>query len=106
MEDGPHQIDELKALVRRSIAIAEDNNRILHSMRRASRLKSLFWFLLFLFSAGTSLWFYTTYVAPRIAEIQVLYGNAQNTAHQAQTISSQIADYFKSIASSTGIKPR
>ncbi len=36
-EDNETQIEELKQLVRRSIALSEDTNKVVHSMRRSAR---------------------------------------------------------------------
>ena len=67
------QIEELKQLVRQNIALTQETNKILHSMRNAGRLKSLFWLVVFLGSIAISVYSYYFFVAPRIQQITNFY---------------------------------
>jgi hypothetical protein len=66
------QIEELKELVRRNIALAEDTNRILHGMRNASRWSTAFRAVWWLVIAGVTIAAYS-YLWPYISQILSLY---------------------------------
>jgi hypothetical protein len=86
-------IDQLKELVRQNIALAQDTNRILRSMRTSSRLKSLFWIIVFLASTGASVYAYYIFLEPRIEQIKNLY---ETTVVPLQGAGSNISHFFNS----------
>lgn len=76
------QIEELKELVRENIAIAKDNNKMLHGLRRGawmSRLMRVLWIVLIV---GASLYSYV-YFQPYIDQILGLYNNIQELQQKA-----------------------
>jgi hypothetical protein len=85
-------IDELKELMRQNIALAQDTNRVLHSMRTTSRLKSLFWVVIFLVSTGASVYAYYYFLGPRVEQIKKIY---QTDIAPLQGASSDILNFFK-----------
>ena len=86
MDPQQQQIEELKQLVRQSITLAEENNKMLHGMRRNARIKSIFWFLIVVLSFGSSVWGVYYYVVPRLHQAQGHYENAQSAFGQIQTL--------------------
>jgi len=82
------QIEELKELVRRSISLSEDNNKMLHSMRRSawvSRFMRLIWIAIIVVASVYSY----LYFQPYIDQILTLYGNIQDLQQKAQGLLSQ-----------------
>ena len=92
------QIEELKELVRRNISVAEDTNKLVHSMRRSARMGSIlrwgWWIFLFAVSGFT----YYYYVQPYVEQLQHLYASAQAGGEQAQSFGKMIADFFAQFA--------
>ena len=72
------EINELKELVRHNTKIAEDTNKIVHSMRRSMRLGRTLRLLWWAALIGISSAAYLIYFQPYVAQLQQLYGNAQN----------------------------
>ncbi len=99
--DVQENIDELRELVEKNIAIAEETNRIVRGMRRSARLGRLFqvvWWLLIAIVSAVS---YYYYVEPYVAKIEQLYGM---TEQQGQTMSNEVTNilkYFTPHATST-----
>ncbi|HVV39355.1 MAG TPA: hypothetical protein VHD31_03485 [Candidatus Paceibacterota bacterium] len=85
METDPQQIEELKQLVRQSIALSEENNKLLHGMRRSawvSRGIRVLWIVGILIVS-----FYSyLYVQPYLNQILDFYGNLQNLQDKANSI--------------------
>jgi hypothetical protein len=94
------EIDELKELVRQNIKLTQDTNRVVHRMQRASRLKSLFWFIVLCLSIGTSVYTYFYFFQPRIEQIKTIY---QKDIAPLQSASGNFIDFIKNFgnASST-----
>ena len=88
------QIEELKELVRRNIALSEETNKLVHSMRRSERLAQIFRILWWVVLFGGSAVAYYYYVQPYIDQLQHLYANAQASGQQAEDFSKAIADFF------------
>jgi uncharacterized membrane protein len=81
------EMDELKELVRHNIKVAEDTNRLLHSMRRSQRMRTLLGFLWWIIILGVSGYTYYYFLAPYIGEFSQVYNQAQQTLksfHPAQ----------------------
>jgi type II secretory pathway component PulM len=97
MEDDSKQIAELKELMRRSIAISEETNQIVHGMRRAARLSSLlrwgWWILVFVVSGVT----YYYYFQPYVDRIEQAYAQVQSGAQQAADWQTQMNYFFKNL---------
>ncbi|HEV7449113.1 MAG TPA: hypothetical protein VGP13_01075, partial [Candidatus Paceibacterota bacterium] len=77
-------MEELKELVKRQAQLNADTNKVVHSMRRSQRLRSVWsvvWWLLIL---GVSAWSYYTYVQPYVTQIMGAYGKTQNFESQVQ----------------------
>jgi len=92
------EIEQLKALVRQNIALSQENSRMLHGMRRTARLKSLFWFLIFCLSIGSSIYTYYYFIEPRVNQIKEVY---QKDISPLQGASSAIAGFIKSLGTTT-----
>jgi len=92
------EMEQLKELIRQNIALAQDTNRILKGMRNASRIKSLFWWILVLASIGVSVWSYYAFIEPRIQQIENIY---QTNKAPLQGTSSNILSFLKNFNAST-----
>ncbi len=82
------QIEELKELVRQNITLTQENNKMLHSIRRSalvSRLMRLLWIAVIV---GASFYSYI-YFQPYINQILTLYGDIQGLQQKAQGFLSQ-----------------
>ncbi len=86
--------------MRQNIALATETNKILHGMRAASRLKSIFWLLIFFLSVGSSIYTYFYFIEPRIQQIKTVY---ETNIAPLQGASRGIQDFLKNFspASST-----
>jgi type II secretory pathway component PulM len=97
MEDNSKQIEELKELVRRSIALSQDTNKAVHAMRRSNRWGTIlrwgWWLLIFVGSAIA----YYYYVQPYVTKVEQAYTHVQATAQQAADWQTQMNDFFKNI---------
>ena len=71
------EIEELKELVRQNTKIAEDTNKLVHSMRRSMRFTRLLRLLWWAAIIGISSAAYLIYFQPYVTQIMQLYGNAQ-----------------------------
>jgi hypothetical protein len=82
---------EEKELLEKSVALAEDNNKILHAMRRsmlwARGMTFLYWALII----GSLLWTYL-YIQPYLNKVIDLYNSISATE---QKISSPFMNLFK-----------
>ena len=67
------EIEQLKELMRQNIALSQENNHMLRSMRNAGRLKSIVWWVLILISIALTYWSYAIYIQPRIGTIENFY---------------------------------
>jgi len=86
------QIEELKQLVRQNIALTQETNKMVHGMRNAGRLKSIFWLVVFLGSVAISIYSYFFFVAPRIQQITTFY---QTNIAPLQGASDQFMKFFQ-----------
>jgi hypothetical protein len=77
-------LEELKELVKRQAQLNADTNKVVHSMRRAQRLRSLMSIAWWVIIIGVSLWSYITYVQPYMDQILKAYGSEQNLQQQVQ----------------------
>ncbi len=82
METESQHLAELKELVRQNIALSQETNKMLHSMRRSawiSRAIRITWIVLLI---GSSLLAYS-YLQPYIDQILSIYGNLQGFQEKA-----------------------
>ena len=82
------QIEELKELVRRNTALSEENNKMLHGIRRSARISSLMRMLWIALLIGASVYSYL-YFQPYINQILEIYNNVQGLQQKAQGFFSQ-----------------
>ncbi len=88
-------MEEVKELVRQNIALAQENNHMLHAMRRSARWGTILrwgWWILIFVVSGVA---YYTYVQPYVTKIENAYTSVQAGAQQAADWQSQIAEFFK-----------
>lgn len=85
---------EEKSLLERTYKMSEENNKILRSMRRASRfgtiVRVLYWVVIIGLSIGA---FYV--IQPYINLMTGLYGQAQGTMNSAQGAANSLKDLLK-----------
>jgi hypothetical protein len=78
------EIQELKELVRRSIELGEENNKMLHSMRRSARWGTFFrliYWVLILGTFGASIY----YALPYLQQFQDAYSGVQHAFNGEKT---------------------
>mgnify|MGYP003394154723 CR=1 FL=1 len=77
--------DELKSLLKRNLELAEENNRMLHSMRRMAIwggfFKLLWWILILIVPAII----YYIYLAPYVGQITDTYKDVQGLRANLET---------------------
>jgi hypothetical protein len=83
------EISELKELVRRSISLSQENNKMLHSMRKSARRSAIMRVVWWLAVFGVTGAMYYYYLWPYTQRILELYQNAQHALEQAQQFGSQ-----------------
>ncbi len=97
MEDESKQIDELKELVRRNIALTQDTNKMVHAMRRSARWGSIihwgWWIIITLISA----YLYFSVVQPYVDRVSRAYEQTQAGIHQAQDWQTNMSNFFKNL---------
>ncbi len=89
-------IDELIELVKKNIAISEDTNDIIHSMRRTARwgtFFSLMWWAVIIGSSGMAY----LYARPYITVLQDTYAKTKSTGQQVQSLEKQAKQFLNSI---------
>lgn len=77
-------IEELRELVKKNLALTEETHRIVRGMRSAARwgrFFSIVWWLIIIAVTGAT---YYIYVQPYVATIEKAYGNTQNFETQVQ----------------------
>jgi len=85
MEADPQQTEELKELVRQSIALSQENNKMLHSMRRGA------WFghavrLLWIVAIVIASYYSYLYLMPYLSQLESFYGNLQSLQQKASSV--------------------
>ena len=83
-------IEELKELVKRQAVLNADTNKVVHSMRRAQRLKSLWGVVWWLIVVVVSTYTFYTYVWPTYNQIIGAYNTSQGWQHQVQDVVGQL----------------
>lgn len=85
-------IDELRDLVKKNIALTEENHRILRGMRSAARwgrFFSILWWLLVLAVSGAT---YYYYIEPYVQKAQDAYASGKSFEQQIQGYLQQFGD--------------
>ena len=87
-----------KDLLQRNLQLAEDNNRMLHSMRRSQRwgavLRIVWWLVIF----GASAAAYYYYLQPYLEQLLALYQKAQQGGAQAESAMEQFQQMMANFA--------
>lgn len=90
------EIEDLKRLVQKNIAIAEDTNRLVRKMRRGAlwgRVFQIVWWLLFLAVSGAA---YYYYLQPYVQKVENFYTQVQTSGKQAQGFEGQVQQFINS----------
>jgi hypothetical protein len=86
-------IEELRDLVKKNLALTEETNRIVRGMRRAARWGRFFtivWWLIIIAVSGAT---YYYYVQPYVQQIEKAYDNGKNFQQQFQQFFSQFGQH-------------
>lgn len=87
---------EIEELLKKNLALAEENNRILRGMRnsvRWGRFFTLLWWGVILASTGVAYY----YLQPYIEQAQQIYTQARDANHQAENYGAQFADFLNQL---------
>ena len=76
-EIDDRSLDELKILVKKNIALTEENNRMVRSLRNAGRLQALMRLVYLVIIVGGFVWAYH-FLQPQIQNIQDTYSSFQD----------------------------
>ena len=68
---------EERELLEKNVALAEDNNKILHSIRRSMRLARIMTYIYWILIIGFAIWSYYL-IQPYLDQAIKLYGNANS----------------------------
>ena len=85
MESDPQQIEELKELVRQNIALSQETNKMIHSMRTSAWVSRGIRALWVLGIIAISVYSYL-YFQPYLNQILGFYGNLQALQQKASTV--------------------
>ncbi len=94
-------LEEVKELVKKDLAMTQDTNRIVHKMQRAARWGRFFqivWWVAILAVSGAA---YYYYLQPYVDKLQGAYANLQATGQKAQSLETQVQNFFKNIGSTS-----
>ena len=89
--DTPPPQGEIYNMTKRTLALAEDTNRMMHKMRRGmwwSRLFTLVWWAFIIALTGASYY----YLLPYMQRAQEAYANFQTQAQKAGSLQQQVQD--------------
>lgn len=84
--------DEIKALLRQNLELAQENNRLLHAMRRAAFWGGVFkylWWIFFVIILPLAIYYY--FLQPYVDQALETYKNVQGAANQAKGYQAQIS---------------
>ncbi|MDO8518358.1 MAG: hypothetical protein Q7S26_03655 [bacterium] len=93
-------IEEIKELAKKSLALAQDTNRVVHGMRRGAwwgRFFKLLWWVA-IFAVSSAVYYY--YVQPYVDKIGQAYAQVQSTGQKAQSLESQVQNFLKNLGTS------
>ena len=92
--DQEAEIEELRELIEKNIALSEETNKMMRQMRRSARLGRLFQMVWWLLVVGVSAVSYYYYVQPYVAQIERIYTSGQQ---QSQNLQQQVGSFLKYI---------
>lgn len=87
--------EELRGLVKKTLALTEENNRILRGMRssaRWGRFFSILWWIIIIAVSGAA---YYYYLQPYVEKAEQLYNQIGQTGQQAESYGAQFAEFLK-----------
>lgn len=88
--------EDLRELVKKTLALTQENNRMLRGMRssvRWGRFFTLLWWGVILASTGVAYY----YLQPYIEQAQQIYMQAREANHQAENYGAQFADFLNQL---------
>ena len=85
-------------MMKEILRLTQENNRMLHSMRRSAYLHTIFKLVLYGAIALGSLWIYITYVAPLVMQMLETVQKVQGTSAQAQAQFSDFQNMLKNFS--------
>lgn len=86
--------DEVRDLVKKTLALTEENNRILRGMRSAARWARFFSIVWWIIIIAVSWAAYYYYLEPYIQKAEEIYSQIGQTGQQAQNYGQQFADFL------------
>lgn len=87
--------EDLRDLVKKTLALTEENNRILRKMRssaRWGRFFSVVWWILVIAVSGAA---YYYYLEPYVQKAEQIYNQIGQSGQQAEGYGAQFADFLK-----------
>ena len=90
-------IEEVKEIAKKSLALAQDTNRVVHKMLRAARwgrfIKLVWWVAILAISAAA----YYYYIQPYVEKLSQAYAGVQASGQRAQSLEQQVQDFLKNL---------
>ncbi len=83
-------IEEVKAIAKQALSVAEDTNRMVRGMRRSQQWGHFFQFVWWALIIFVSIWSYYYYLQPYVGKLEELYAQVQSTSQEGQNIGSQL----------------
>jgi hypothetical protein len=93
-------LEEIKEMSKRTLALAEDTNRMVHRMRRAAawgRFFQIVWWVVIIAVSGAA---YYYYLAPYVNRLEQLYGQVEGINQQGQNWSTELQQFFSHLTPS------
>jgi hypothetical protein len=90
-------IQEIKQMAKRALALAEDTNRTVHRMRRSAQWARFFqivWWVAILAVSGAA---YYYYLQPYVDRLEQLYGQVEGVNQQGQSWSAELQQFLNKI---------
>ena len=85
---------EEKSMLERSLKLSEENNKILHSMRRSARISSIMRYVYWVIIIGLSLGAYYL-IQPYVNTLLHIYGQIEGKSDATQSLSTDLDQLFK-----------
>jgi hypothetical protein len=85
--------DEALEIAKRTLALTEENNKILRGMQSAARWSQFFTVIWWIIIIAASYWGYL-YLQPYIQKAQAVYDQIGQSGQQAQDYSQQISNFL------------
>ncbi len=80
------------------LRLTQENNKMLRSMRRGTFIRTIFQFLLYAAVAISALYFYSTYMAPALTQINATVEQIQGTRELTQAQFGSFQEMLKTFA--------